>query len=271
MFQSAIRANEVIFDDTLSAIEPANSGYELRDWQAHPYGSVEGAEKFPDSLLIPRKDWPELIREREAAGSLLSNVIEAQGVVCKNQKSTSYCWGFGVVGAIEAIRAASGLEYVSLSPASVCAPLRNFKNQGYWGTPALRFIGENGIVPTTDWPDTAIDRAYYTEANKAKAKDYRVTEWWELAEGEEGFEQTMSCLFRGFPVPVGYAWWGHLVYAVDPMMFEDGQFGHRDRNSWGAGWSEGNNGFFAVKGKKAWPNDACCPRVPIAMNRTGDS
>lgn len=262
MYQSILRPGEVVIDDDVRTTPPlASSGYECRDWSENPFGSVQGATPFPDELLIPRNDWAELIREREAGGSLLSTTIDAK-VPCKNQKSTNYCWGFGVVGVVEVIRVAAGFEYVSLSPASVCAPLRNFKNQGYWGTPALRFIGENGIVPSEFWPDTAIDRQYYTEENKARAKDFRVTEWWELDEGEHGFEQMMSCLLRGLPVPIGYAWWSHLTYACDPMVFSDGQFGHRNRNSWSA--SYGTNGFFTVKGKKAWPNDACCPRVPVA-------
>lgn len=246
--------------DTAKLIDEAKryaTGLQARDYTRQPYGSLGfGALPFP---LIPREQWKERLEEMERKKATLPQICDRVQLGVKNQGRTNYCWINAPVHALEIVRVIENQPKVSLSPASVGAIIKNFQNVGGWGSEGLRFLAEKGCVPSSLWPDTAIDRKYNTAEANAERQKYRVTEWWELK--PRNFEELATCLLMNVPVAVGYNWWGHEVTAVS-LTYKGGDFGIVIDNSWGPGWE--NNGRGVLLGKKALPDDAVCPRVAIA-------
>jgi len=228
----------------------------LRGPNDFEYGDV--ATAFTDDLLIPSHEWQARIEEMEESKSRLSDLSSLIKMPALNQESTNYCWANAPVYALQCVRAQQNQPLVLLSPASVAAPIKGFRNVGGWGKEALEWIAQKGVVPVSQWPANAIDRRYSTPTNLALATQYRVDEWTELKPRSR--EQLISMLLRRIPVAVGYNWWGHEVTAIDPVWF-DGEVAVRIRNSWG-NWGE--NGYGILRGAKMLPDDAVCPRTALA-------
>jgi len=260
-FQSQIFDGEPIIKTGREAAcglpDGMSSGLESRDLNEDPIG---GFAKGFDIPVIPRDEWSDRIEEMEKTKSRLSDVSYAAGLKCFNQNGTNYCWANGPVYCLQVVRLCMGLGIEYLSPSSVAAPIKDYKNRGGWGTQALRYITKHGVVPSKHWPANAIDKDYYTEENLEIAKNYIVTEWYDLQTRD--FEQTMTCLLLRIPVAVGYNWWRHEVSAIDPISFGNNKYGIRIRNSWGM--SYGKDGYAILTEDKGTPDDAVAPRVTIS-------
>lgn len=262
MHAFSLQPGEQIIDDAspMSAVNPAGFSCGYKGMFSSAASAAALAEAFPDELLIPENEWQARAEEMDQRKSKLSDIAIAGGVPVLNQLNTNYCWIFGPTGAYMLVRCIQGQPMVELSPASGGGPITNWKNVGGWGEQGLQWIVDNGLVPTSRWPATAIDRRYYTEENKAIAKEYRCTEWWRLE--PRNIKQLVSCLLRRIPVTVGYSWWGHQVYACD-VVYINGKLGIRIRNSWGD-IPQYPNGFAILQGNKMYPDDAVAPRVAVA-------
>lgn len=259
-FVSDLQGCPVIDDDAHPDTTGGMKGRMPRDWSLEPFGSLSFAAPF-SGPTIPRSEWDERIRDLEKAQARISDICEAMGVKIKDQKSTNYCWVFATTTCAEIIRAVQGQDHVDLSPSSVGAKIKNFRNEGGWGTESLRYGVEHGWVPSSMWPDTALDRRYDTPQAEASRAKYQVDEWWELQPGN--FEQLATCLLGGFPVSIGLSWWGHQVCASDLVKLDGaGNYGVRIRNSWGTVWSQ--NGQAILTERKATPDDAVSPRSVTA-------
>lgn len=260
--ESVLYPNERIIDDSIpdAQLTPAGFSTGYRGMFRSSQSAADTADAFPSELVYPESEWQARAQELESQKSRLSDIAVAAGVPVLDQQSTNYCWCFGPVGALMFVRAVMGQPMVALSPASVGGPITNFRNVGGWGEDALQWMAEHGVVPSAPWPATAIDKRYWTQANQALAKDYRVTEWWRLQPRNLG--QLVSCLLRRIPVAVGYNWWGHEVLACD-VVYTNGKIGIRIRNSWGdvPGYP---NGFAILQGNKMLPDDAVAPRQAVA-------
>lgn len=260
-FSSKMFPGEPIINDSSTedaTAPPPGMGRGLRLELRGPEGYGDLASAFPSELLIPDSEVQARIQELEEQKSNLSNIGDTANLPPLNQGQTNYCWGNGPVYCVQLIRVIQNQELVLLSPASVCAPIKNFKNQGGWGKEALEYIIEHGIVPVSKWPANSMDRKYWTEENKKLALNYRVTEWMELKPRSK--QELISCMLRRIPVAVGYNHWSHEVSAVDAVWL-DGTVALRIRNSWGD-W--GVNGYGILQGSKMLPDDAVAPLVTMA-------
>lgn len=240
-------------------------GYEPRDYEAHPFGSLadQGVTAWSGDY-IPRSDWSDMIKEREERGQLLSKLITDAGIPCKNQQQTNFCWAFATVGALEVIRAANGFAYESLSPASIACQITGYQNVGGYGTRAIQEIAKRGVVPSRLWADTAINQRLSTAAAWEAAKEFVATEWTELPPNDFGALMTASLM--GNATPIGLPWWGHMILGVDPVEVERGSFGIRIRNSWYTKYVNGvlspwgDNGFAVIREEKCVAFDQFFPR-----------
>ena len=120
-------ASSVIVDG-----DPKSRGRIPRDYEKEPHGSLSYAAPFA-LPLIPRSEWPDRIEELERRKTRLSDIVRYRKVPSLDQNGTNYCWCNAVITAIYALRAAAGLPFIALSPASVAAPIKNGRNEGGWG------------------------------------------------------------------------------------------------------------------------------------------
>lgn len=245
--------------DRLIAPKGVKFGLKMGDRprEGRAYGNL--AEPLPSSLIIPRSEWQARIKEREERRSGLYHLIEDEGVDCKDQAQTNYCWMNSPVWCMEAIRAKQNERRVVLSPASAAAQLKNYRNVGGWGKEALEFIVKYGIAPVDLWPANAIQKSYAKPETKQAMLDFRCDEWWEL--DPRNHDQLISVILHNFPVACGFNWWGHETSAYD-VVWRDGEACPVHMNSWGK--SYGDKGRFVLQGSRALADDAVVPRTARA-------
>lgn len=244
-------------------VTPSNehgTGYEQRDRAAWPVAS-SGFSKAFDLQVIPRSEWDDRMQAMKDAN--LRKVLERENISPLNQGSSNFCWTNALVTGLEAQRAASGMPYVKLSPASVAAPIKGYRNLGGWAGEALEYIIANGIASASLWPPNAIDRSYDNEATRADRKRHTITEWYDIdCDRDDLFDVLFTCVLLNMPVAIGLDWWRHEVCALYPVK-DGNRYGLGCRNSWGSDYGE--NGFFELYGNKALPSDACVPLVTSAI------
>lgn len=253
----------LIDDDNWVSHVPVDTGYgrgyEQRDRSAWPVASSPRSRAF-DLPIIPRNQWDERIAQLESDKATLRHVLERDAIPSLSQGNTNYCWANAVVTGLTAVRAANRQPYVSLSSASVAAPIKNFRNNGGWSGEALEYIIANGICTTKYWPANAIDRDYDNAESRANRRMHTVTEWLDIdCSSDDCFDVVMSCVLLGMPVACGFSWWGHATCALYPVRLGNGKYGIGHRNSWGDDYGE--KGFFVLSGSRAVPDDACVPVV----------
>lgn len=264
-FKSTINPSSPFADDAnwRDHVKPPqnNDGpnYIPRDWDAQPLGSIPGTSEFPKELLIPRVEWKERIEEKERTKTQLSDILKASPVKWLIQKSpwihTNYCWAYGVVHGIMAHRVVQNQPYRRLSPTSVAAPIKNYRNQGGWGSQALEFIIKYGVAAEEFWPQNRIDQQYF-EPSRENAALHKVTEWWDLR--SRNFDEKASCLLANMPVPSGYSWMGHEMCSCDLIVLKNGGFGCRDLNSYS---SDGTFDEYILTESRGAADDAVVPRT----------
>jgi hypothetical protein len=256
-----VEVTEPIFDDSTPDNPVVPAGFST-GWKGAYRSGMTAADvsiPFPAELLIPEHEWQARIEEMEERKSRTSDLIDQAGVPVLNQQQTNFCWAFAPTMCLMITHAIQNQPLVVLSPASVACPITGFKNRGGYGGDSLEYIIEHGIVPASQWPQTAIDRKYLTEANKQAALLNRATEWWSLR--PRNVQEQISCLLRRIPLSTGLNYWGHQVCDVDPVWV-NGKIGVRFRNSWGSEW--GQNGYGIRQGNKMPGDDMTCIRVAVA-------
>lgn len=284
-----LSSNEIIIDDKnyldfVSNVivdgQEVTYGLVPRDYNENPIGCYKDVVPWDmDIPVIPRDQWPTLIRQREATKSRLSDIIlqgnNGQPIPSLDQGSYGYCWAHSAVGCCEVIRAVANEPYVPLSAFAVACKIKNFRNQGGWGAQACDFIATNGVPTELVWPRKATNRSLDNSKTWEDAAKRKLTEGFMEAgapyDRDLTLDQVVSLLLRHIPVVVEYNWWGHSVYACDPVDLDSSlplshinRWGLRIRNSWTDKWGE--KGFGILRGKKAIPDGSVAPRVMSAFN-----
>lgn len=264
----SVNPGELIIDDEYVAAHTDDVFKPVIDGVAMGRGfdpdQVETSEiptfaKPSDIPLIPRSEWSDRIKEQVRTKSRISDILKRNKIQSTNQKSDGYCWAYSTGGIAITIRAINNQPYLKLNPHSVAAIIKGGANQGGWCGQSARFLKEHGIATEDFWPANSRNLKYdtpETRANMAKHKldeswiDFRKSEW----DDDLNFDQIASCLLSGVPVAGDYNWWAHSVMICDLVEPEPGDFGTRDRNSWGDQY--GDQGFFILRGSKAKPDGA---------------
>lgn len=218
---------------------------------------------------IPRSEWNDRIQYMEENRMRLPDLVDDlksrgkwNGPRVLNQSQTNYCWINAPVHTIMLTRAKQGELYIPLSPASVGAKIKNFRNVGGWGSEGLKYIRERGVVPQSLWPANAIDRRYDNEESDRARSHFKCHEWYTLR--PRNFDQLASCLLQNIPVAIGLNWWGHEVTAVALLRTGENEYAILIDNSWGENWGDKGRGVLA--GTKMLPDDAVAPRVVTASS-----
>lgn len=247
---------------TLDLRPPEGIGCGLipRDYSLEPVGYFASAFDLP---LIPRSEWSDRIAEKDRAKSWLSDQRARQNIKSTNQGQTNYCWAHSSASAVMLTRAQQGEPHVQLSATSIACKIKNFANQGGWGSQSLEYTTEHGICTIADWPEgpTGRRQEFDTPMAWATAKRFRVVEWMDLQPGD--VDQFVTCLLLNIPVVSDYNWWRHSVCSMRVKW--DGRnvrtVQSRIWNSWGDGWGENGEGW--LDPAKSIPNGAIAPRVVV--------
>jgi hypothetical protein len=255
-------SGQLIIDDSnwqehaAESWEQSGRGYVPRDFDRVPHGAMPFAAKF-DLPLIPESEWTDRIEEQTKTKTRIRDLCDQAQLPPKNQQQTNYCWINAPTYCTEVLRVVQGDPKVILSPASVGAKIKNFRNVGGWGAEGLEYIVEHGVCSVNVWPANAINRQYDTPEAEADRAKHRVQEWWDLT--PRNFNQLATCLLLRIPVAIGLNWWSHEVTAVGLVVISKGVFGVDIRNSWGVDY--GDNGYAVLSRSKATPDDAVAPRT----------
>lgn len=217
-------------ENSASFIRASNemSGYEARDFEQEPFGSLPFAAPF-SIPVIPRVEWRERIEEMTRTKSRLSDLCTQAGWKPKHQARTLFCWINGPTMAFEQARIVAGHKHIPLSPASVGSKITGFRNRGGWGTQGVRYGAEHGWVPEEFWPANAIDRRYDTPATMAMRAQHQIDDWVDCR--PRNFDEMMTCSLLRMPGLRADNRWAHLVGIDDPLYLSNGRFAVRCPNS----------------------------------------
>ena len=215
-----------------------NRGYVGRDYLRSPVGSSQFAVSYPSRRIIPTDSWRDIIARIGKENSLF-DVQQQTGTPTLSQAHTKYCWGAACTGVTHTKRAQNNRKHVvDLSNASVCAPIKNYRNVGGFCLEWIKYAATQGIAEAEDWPGNAIDKRYAREASQNR-KRHRPEKWLDLPYKEP--KAVASELLRQNPTAIEIPWWGHAVEAVqlvDLSFMNESWPGMLIRNSHGEvfGW-----------------------------------
>lgn len=227
-------------------------GYVPRDWSTQPLYSTAAPIRVP---IIPASDHKEAIREREAKQRTNRELRDYIGLKSLDQNATNYCWFHGVTTGIHYLQIGTGEPRVDLSPASGASVIKQGRNEGGWGNQAIDYCMKHGVAPQALWGQNDRDfRRLDTPEMKQIKLQNRITGFYELKPGQNGWNELVTCLLHGWPVAVAFNWWRHLVCAIDVVIDERGEICILIHNSWGDRW--GDRGLSLLKGSKKYPSEA---------------
>ncbi len=241
--------------------EVRSMGLVPRDYDQCPVGYLSCAKPF-DLPLIPESEWEERLKERIARKAQLSDVrnrgVNGRPIPSRDQNGRGYCWFHSGVSCNLIVRATEGQPYADLSAYAGACIIKNYRDQGGYGSQGVEWMAEHGCPTSEFWPQQSTKRSNDTPEMRANAKLHRIQEWMDLEPRNKA--QFVTCLLSGIPVVSDFNWWGHSVATLDLVSLDP--FRTRIWNSWGDGWSE--NGTGILEGRKAIPDGMLAPRVVTA-------
>lgn len=237
--------------EALSGRRAFGTGYQARDFEADPVGRLIPAF---GGKVFDRSEWPELMEMQDKNhSSPLDWHMNSVGIM--DQRQTNFCWCFGTCAGVATQYAKTGVEVPEFSPASTACMIKDFRNEGGWGSQACNGIQKYGIATTETWPNVSFNRQLPSMSHvREDMHQHDLIEFEDL--GVNNFDAAMSVLLDPLhPAPVtgGFTWWGHLVILLKAVRY-DGEWGVVFANSWGKDWGE--NGYSVLLGDKAVPYES---------------
>lgn len=233
-----------------------------RNYLTHPVGYLACAKPF-DLPLIPEGEWQGRLDALKAAKARLSDVrnkgVAGSPIPSRDQNGKGYCWAHSGVSAHLLARAVANEPYADLSAYAVACMIKQFQDEGGWGSEGVEFQADKGCPTSEFWPQQSMSRSNDNPKTWENAKLHRYTEWMDL-DPSNVKPQLVTCLLLDIPVVVDFNWWSHSVCAMDLESLNP--FTIRIWNSWGDSWSE--NGTGLLQGNKAIPDGAVACRVITA-------
>lgn len=156
------------------------------------------------------------------------------------------CWTYGVAHASMVQRLLAGEPFVRLSPYSVACIVKNFQNNGGWGSQALAQMVKEGIATEEHWPMerpgmSSAERSaanmnairngrQYLAASRANAALHKVLEYDDLP--QRSWAHKMACLCVPLPIASGYNRIGHERCTIAGVVLANGGLGAVDLDSY---------------------------------------
>lgn len=229
------------------------TGYIPRDYGLQPLGSGVGAKLLPQALLDEYPDekvWKERFKELEAKKmdipSVLQRAFDKGEWIGLNQNPTNYCWCYGVIHAIMIQRLLAGEPFVRLSPYSVACIVKNYSNNGGWGSQALAQTAKDGVADEKFWPMekpgmTSSQRSaanmnairngkQYFAGSRENAALHKTLEYDDLP--QRSWAHKMACLCVPLPIASGYNRIGHERCTIAGVVLSNGGLGAVDLDSY---------------------------------------
>lgn len=206
---------------------------------------------------VPRSEWKDRIEEKKAKGLFPSAWFKRGDVKILNQRSWGYCWIYGVVGAMQLRYGMTGQKAPHLNPFYPGWLGKRGANRGGWGGEALEYIEKYGVPLDSVFSGQPTNRAQFDRHEvKESAKLHKVWKFRELQ--RNSFQALMNMWLSDNPMPVSqaYNWWGHLVYASEPVVTGRDSFGTMIVNSWDYSW--GKEGLGIIDESKATSAEQIC-------------
>jgi hypothetical protein len=237
-----------------------------RNFRAHPPGYLAVAPVYPASLLIDEAEWPERLAEQKAKKSSLRDLREAYYETLKSldQNGFGLCWMFSTTKASMYSRILAGLPPLRLSAYWGAGQVKNWRDEGGWGSESMTFVAQSGLPEETFCP--AYKKSYDTPEAKANAALHQITKWWDGTESREQNRKIMiSSFLLGLPNVLDLNWLGHSMAgcyldSINPLVV------YAD-NSWGAIDQFGPKGLYKLTGDKAIPDNIVVSGV-VEASRT---
>lgn len=230
----------------------------LRQLCARPrvtaYGACAAATAFPVDQLIPRSRWDAIIAKKDEEKSWLDDLMQTPGApAVKDQDGENYCHGYGPTSCVEVQEFLQGCYSGSLSAESVAGPVTDWRNIGWDPEDDLQQLITYGACPAEymDKPWSRNPRLWKPGWEKA-ALDHRVLEWWDLDIEGRVFDAYVTAAMLNILCAAGYRWWSHEVHGAYRVRKQNGRYGVKHRNSWGANYGE--DGFFWLEEGRGTPS-----------------
>ncbi len=232
-----------------------------RDYGQYPLGYLSCAKPF-DIPLIPESEWQSRLDAQIAAKAQLSDIrnrgMAGSPIPSRDQNGKGYCWAHSGVSAHLLVRALNNLPYADLSAYAIACKIKQFQDQGGWGSEGVEFQGSQGCPTSANWPQQSMDRKCDNPTTWAEAATHKYTEW---MDGEpKNKAQLVTALLLNLPGILDFDWWSHSVCGMDLVSLDP--FRIRIWNSWGDSWSENGSGI--LEGSKAIPDGMLFARVVMA-------
>jgi len=243
----------ILTDDNCQIPVGFETGLVPRDFEAQPYGSIEGLP----AMALPEFSDEEIqdrLNDQEKYKSSLLHMRADYKIRSLNQANYPYCWAFSTTKAIMYLQARMNKPIEELSGWMLGSVASGFVKTGGWCENSMRAAREVGVCSLAEWPQGGTGRSLWNEVTKLAAAKRKVVEWSDIPNDNRNIRILASLLLSNIPVMVEHNRWSHSVCAFYLRSWKP--FKYDIDNSWTPNW--GNDGCSTMD----WiPDNMACPYV----------